>query len=166
MSGLMAPPASPLPRRATTTDNDWMRMVLEKCEDAVAHGEAPFAAAVVRDGELLSIEHNLTRSTKDPTTQAEVLAIRSAAEKLGSDDLTGATLYSSCEPSLMGFGAVHFARISRIVYGATIGDAALAGFEQLPIFASQLKLMGRSPVEIVAELMREQCVEVLAGARK
>ncbi len=140
-----------------------LRAVLERVADAVAHGEAPFGAAVVRDGEVLSLENNLVRSTNDPTAHAELLAIRTAAEKLGTSDLRGCTLYCSCEPCPMCFAAAHFAGISRVVYGATIGDAALAGYDQLPIFASQLKIMGRSPIEIVPEMLRNECVTQLTG---
>lgn len=140
-----------------------MNAVIERCREAISSGQAPFAAAVVRDNELLSCEHNLVEAMHDPTAHAEILAIRAAAEKLGTPDLSGCTLYTTCEPCPMCFAAAHFARLSRIVYGATIGDAALAGFDQLPVFASQLKLMGRSPIELTAEYLRESCVSLLTG---
>lgn len=154
-------PVLMVPRRSTQGDPDWMQTVLARCAEAVAAGEAPFAAAIVRDGELLAVEHNLVHATLDPTAHAELLAIRSACEKLGTPELTDCTLYCSCEPCPMCFAAAHFAHISRVVYGATIGDAALAGYGQLPIFASQIKILGRSPIEIVPELLREECVSVL-----
>lgn len=140
-----------------------MLQVINRCREASAAGHAPFAACVVRGSDLLSCEHNLVEALHDPTAHAEVLAIRGAAEKLGSHDLSECTLYATCEPCPMCFAAAHFARIARIVYGATIGDAALAGFDQLPVFASQLKLMGRSPVELTAEYMRDDCVALLTG---
>jgi len=140
-----------------------MKTIIERCADAIDAGEAPFAAAIVRDDHIVSIEHNLCRSTGDPTAHAEILAIRSAAEKLGTQDFIGCTLYTTCEPCPMCFGAAHFAKVDRIVYGATIGDAALAGFGQLPIFSTQLKLMGRSPVDLTSEYLREECVALLTG---
>jgi tRNA(Arg) A34 adenosine deaminase TadA len=143
-------------RRHATGDSDFMQTLYERAAEAASNGELPFAAAIVRDGQLVSIETNLVRSMGDPTAHAEILAIRSAAEKLGAPTLTGCTLYCSCEPCPMCFGAAHFASITRIVYGATMGDAALAGFDQLPIFASQLKIMGRSTIEIVPEFQRER----------
>jgi tRNA(Arg) A34 adenosine deaminase TadA len=142
-----------------------MTAVLLRCSEAVDSGEAPFAAMVVREGEILSIENDLVRSTLDPTAHSQLLAIRSACEKISSPDLHGCTLYCTTEPCPMCFGAAFFARISRVVYGATIGDAALAGYDQMPIFASQLKTMARVDVEIVPELMREQCVALIREAR-
>lgn len=140
-----------------------MQRAIDRCKEAIAAGHAPFAACIVRDNDLLSCENNLVVAMHDPTAHAEILAIRAAAERLGTHDLDGCVLYTTCEPCPMCFTAAHFARISRIVYGATIGDAALAGFDQLPVFASQLKLMGRSPVELTAELMRDACVAVMTG---
>lgn len=153
----------PSPRRTLQGDETWMQTVIERCAEAIDANEAPFAAAIVRDDQLISLEHNHCRSTGDPTAHAELLAIRTAAEKLGTTDLTGCTLFTSCEPCPMCFTAAHFAHVSRIVFGATIGDAALAGFDQLPIFSAQMKLMGRSPVELQAEYLREQCVALLTG---
>lgn len=153
-------------RRNTQGDLEFLRVVLDRVADATAHGEMPFAAAVVRDGELLALENSLVSSTRDPTAHAEVLAIRTAAEKLGTSNLLGCTLYCSCEPCPMCFGAAHYAGISRVVYSATIGDAALAGYDQLPIFASQLKIMGRSPVELVAEMLRDESVALLTSGNR
>lgn len=153
-------------RRSNQGDPDFLRLVLERVVDATAHGEQPFAAAIVKDGEVIACEHNLVASMQDPTAHAELLAIRTAAEKLGTPNLAGCTLYCSCEPCPMCFSAAHFAGVSKLVYGATIGDAALAGFDQLPIFASQLKIMGRSPIEIVAELLRDECVALLSAGNR
>jgi tRNA(Arg) A34 adenosine deaminase TadA len=153
----------PTPRRNNQGDETWMQAVIRRCAEALESGEAPFAAAIIRDDQLISLESNLCRATGDPTAHAEVLAIRAAAEKLGTSDLSGCTLFTTCEPCPMCFSAAHFAHVDRIVYGATIGDAALAGFDQLPIFATQMKLMGRSPVDITSEYCREQCVALLTG---
>src|ERR1700761_4564673 len=117
-----------VPRK--TGDPDWMATVLERASEALSAGEAPFAAAVVKGGELLACEHGLVDSTGDPTAHAEMLAIRAAAEKMGPGALSGSTIYCSCEPCPMCFGAMHFAGLTRLVYGATIGDAAIAGFGQ------------------------------------
>lgn len=142
-------------------DEDGMRAVIERCSEAINAGEAPFAAMVVKDGEILSLEHDLVRSTQDPTAHSQMLAIRTACEKLGTKDLAGCTLYTTCEPCPMCFGAAFFTHVSRVVYGATIGDAALAGYDQMPIFASQLKTMARAEVELEAEVFRDQCVALL-----
>ena len=152
------------PRRSNQSgDPDWMKTVLEKCAEASSAGEAPFAAAIVQEGVLISCEYNLVSSTGDPTAHAELLAIRTAAEKLGTSILPGCTLYCSCEPCPMCFAAATFAKVDRVVYGATIGDAALAGFDQIPIFASQIKIMARLPIELVPELMRDESVALLTG---
>jgi tRNA(adenine34) deaminase len=95
-----------------------MTAALDAARDAAAAGEVPVGAAIVRNGEIIAIAANAPRRLNDPTAHAEILAIRAAAEKLGSDRLPGCTLYVTLEPCAMCAGAIALSRIERVVYGA------------------------------------------------
>ena len=75
-------------------------------------------AVVVRDGRVIATAHNRPRALKDPTAHAEILAIRAACSKLGQERLTGCDLYVTLEPCPMCAGAISFARIRRVYFGA------------------------------------------------
>ena len=112
-----------------------MRNAIELAEANVRAGRGgPFAAIVVKDGNLIAEGTNLVTSTNDPTAHAEVIAIRRACAVLGDFQLTGCELYTSCEPCPMCLGAIYWARPSRIVYGAFHSDAAGAGFDDQFIY--------------------------------
>jgi guanine deaminase len=104
------------------------------CE-GVAEGGGPFGAVVVRDGVILGEGRNNVVPGQDPTLHAEVVAIRAACAGLGTHDLRGATLYTSCEPCPMCLAATWWARISGIVYGNDRADAAAIGFDDAAIYA-------------------------------
>ncbi len=96
---------------------------------SVAAGGGPFGAVVVRDGRVLGEAANRVTLDADPTAHAEVLAIRAACSELGSHDLGGALLYTSCEPCPMCLAAAYWARIGRVVFASDRDDAAAAGFD-------------------------------------
>ena len=104
-----------------------MRLALQAAREAAARGEVPVGALVARGEEVLAIAANERESTGDPTAHAELLAIRRAAEALGSWRLVGCTLYSTLEPCPMCAGAAHAARISHLVYAAPDPKAGYAG---------------------------------------
>ena len=96
-----------------------MDMALEEARAAAARGEVPVGAVLVgADGAVLARAGNRTRELHDPTAHAEILVIREAAAKLGSERLTGADLYVTLEPCPMCAAAISFARIARLYYGA------------------------------------------------
>ena len=96
-----------------------MDLALSQARSAAARGEVPVGAVIVApDGRVLAAEGNRTRQRADPTAHAEMLAIRAAAAALGSERLTGSTLYVTLEPCPMCAGAIAAARIARLVYGA------------------------------------------------
>jgi guanine deaminase len=99
-------------------------------------------------------------ATTDITAHAEVNAIRLACKALNAIDLRGCTIYSSTEPCPMCFSAIHWAGMDKIFYGASIADAAAAGFNELSISNFDMKRLGQSRVEVVADLLREQAQEV------
>ena len=95
-----------------------MDLALKAAEKAGKSGEVPIGCVIVRDGEVIAAAGNRTRTDGDPTAHAEVLAIRQAAEKLGTERLTDCDLYVTLEPCTMCAGAISFARIRRLYYGA------------------------------------------------
>jgi tRNA(adenine34) deaminase len=96
----------------------FMELALEEARSAASRGEVPVGAVLVKDGEVLAQDGNRTLELNDPTAHAEVLVIRTACEKLDSQRLTGCDLYVTLEPCQMCSGAISFARIRRLYYGA------------------------------------------------
>lgn len=96
-----------------------MARALALAEQSAAAGEVPIGAVVTRKGEVVAEAHNEPRSTHDPTAHAEILAIRRAAEALGSERLTDCELWVTLEPCAMCAGAIVHARIDRLYYAAS-----------------------------------------------
>lgn len=95
-----------------------MELALEEARKAAARGETPVGAVVTCDGAVLSAAGNRTRELNDPTAHAEMLAIRMACEALGDERLVGCDLHVTLEPCPMCAGAISFARIRRLYFGA------------------------------------------------
>ena len=98
--------------------NRFMEQALDEARAAAARGEVPVGAVVVLDGTVIASAGNRTREQNDVTAHAEVLAIRAAAERIGSERLIDADLYVTLEPCTMCAAAISFARIRRLYYGA------------------------------------------------
>lgn len=96
-----------------------MAFALAEAEKAVAAGEVPIGAVVWKDGRVLAAAHNAPRALGDPTAHAEVLAIRAAAQAIGSERLDGCELWVTLEPCAMCAGAIAHARIARLYYAAS-----------------------------------------------
>ena len=96
----------------------FMAMALDEARAAGARGEVPVGCVIVRDGAVVASAGNRTLADRDPTAHAEIIAIRAAAASLGSERLDGCDLYVTLEPCAMCAGAVAFARIRRLYYGA------------------------------------------------
>ena len=135
-----------------------MRLAIRKAHQGILQGQSPFGACLVRSAEVVSCEHNVVWETIDITAHAEIHALRQACLKLGTIDLAGCAIYSTCEPCPMCFSACHWARISKIVYGANIRDAHAAGFRELQIANTRMRELGASPIEIVGDFLREEAV--------
>lgn len=120
----VSPPVSPMQR------------ALQEARAAAARGEVPVGAVILGpEGEVLAAAGNRTLEEKDPTAHAEILAIRAAARALGSERLTGCDLYVTLEPCAMCAGAISFARIRRLYYGAE--DPKGGGVDHGPRFFTQ-----------------------------
>ena len=96
-----------------------MALALAEARKAVAAGEVPVGAVVVREGEVIAAAHNAPRSLLDPTAHAEMLAIRQAAQVLGSARLEGCELWVTLEPCAMCAGAISHARLARLYFAAS-----------------------------------------------
>src|SRR3569623_962759 len=96
----------------------FMDQALDEARQAAARGEVPVGCAIVRDGVRVATAGNRTLADRDPTAHAEMLASRAAAQKLGSERLTGCDLYVTLEPCTMCAAAISFARIRRLYFGA------------------------------------------------
>ena len=92
-----------------------------------SHG-GPFGAFIVKDGKIISTSHNEVLKSNDPTAHAEINAIKKASKKLQNFDLSGCEIYTTCMPCPMCMGAIRWANISTIYYGATSEDADMIGF--------------------------------------
>jgi len=103
-------------------------------ENIESSNGGPFGAVIAKDGNIIAEGVNEVTGRADPTAHAEVVAIRRACQKLGSYDLAGCTLYTSCEPCPMCLGAIYWARLDAVYYAATRSDAARAGFDDALIY--------------------------------
>ena len=105
------------------------RAIALSMENARSANGGPFGAVVVKDGRIVGEGSNQVTTSVDPTAHAEVMAIRAACRTLGTFDLAGAVIYTSCEPCPMCLAAILWARIDRMVYACSRADAAAAGFD-------------------------------------
>lgn len=116
------------------TKEELMRRAIELSIENVAAGGGPFGAVIARDGEIVATGVNRVTPDCDPTAHAEVSAIRAAARKLGTFDLSGCEIYTSCEPCPMCLGAIYWAHLDRMYYGNNKHDAAAIGFDDAFIY--------------------------------
>lgn len=120
-------------------DAKFMMMAIKLSEDNIDTGGGPFGAVIVQDGKVIATGTNRVVPDADPTAHAEVMAIRNACAALGTFQLKGCTVYSSCEPCPMCLSALYWAGVSRICYGNTKDDAKAIDFDDSFIY-DQLEL--------------------------
>ena len=109
--------------------NEYMKVAKELAEENLTiNAGGPFGACVVKDGEIIGRGSNKVISENDPTAHAEINAIREACKNIGSYDLSGCELYTSCYPCPMCLSAIIWANIKKVYYGNTKEDAAEIGF--------------------------------------
>ena len=112
----------------TEADIRFMQEAIRLATESVERGGGPFGAVIVKDGEVVAAGANRVTLDIDPTAHAEVSTIRLACKKLNTFDLSGCTIYTSCEPCPMCLAAIYWAHLDRIFYSGTRKDAAAAGF--------------------------------------
>ena len=130
-----------LPEITNISDEDrkFMKMAIELSIENIDEGGGPFGAIIVRNGKLIAKGSNRVVPNNDPTAHAEVVAIRNACRELQTFDLSGCTVYASCEPCPMCLSALYWAGIERICYANTKRDAAAISFDDSFIY-DQLRL--------------------------
>ena len=146
-------------------DRRYMQAALDACRRGIDAGQSPFGACIVLHGQILVATHNHVRLHTDATAHAEVHAIRCACQSLGDIHLPGATIYTTTEPCPMCFTAIHWARLDRIVYGATVDDARSFGFNELQISNEKMKTLGISGVQITPHFMRNEALALFVQWR-
>ena len=143
------------------TDEIFMKEAVRLSRSAVANGNEPFGAVLVKDGEIVFTNENQIYTKNDPTFHAEMGLIRRFVEETGVTDLSSYTLYSSCEPCFMCSGAMVWTRLGRLVYGAS--DIELC--EILGVVGSECSktvfLNSGAATRVTAGVLREEAIAVL-----
>ncbi|HMJ01429.1 MAG TPA: tRNA adenosine(34) deaminase TadA [Conexibacter sp.] len=140
-------------------DEYFMRLALREAESAMEHDDVPIGAVVVHDGEVLATGRNERELRQDPSAHAELLALRAAAERLGTWRVLDSVLYVTLEPCAMCAGAIVLARVPRVVFGAWDPKAGAAG-SVLDVLAEP-KLNHRPDVS--GGLLAEDCGALLSS---
>lgn len=144
----------------TDLDKALMRRAIKLAREGVASGlGGPFGCVVARDGVVIGEGNNRVTSTNDPTAHAEVVAIREACKTLGTFQLDGCVIYTSCEPCPMCLGAIYWARPERVYIACTRDDAANAGFDDAFIYDELNKDLDDRKVPCHV-LLRDEGIEV------
>jgi guanine deaminase len=137
-------------------DNPFMARAIQLAIENVRSGRGgPFGAVIAKGGNLIAEGANQVTSTYDPTAHAEILAIRSACAKLGTFDLHGCEIFTSCEPCPMCLGAIYWARLSRIYFASAAADASNIGFDDSLIYREIAQPLTHRTIPMV-QMMREE----------
>lgn len=141
---------------STPSPPDFLHEAIEMAVQNVTAGQGgPFAALIVRDGEVIGRGTNVVTTINDPTAHAEVTAIRRACNAENHFELSGCTLYATCEPCPMCLGAAYWARLDCIYYAATREDAADAGFDDNHIYEELSKPPPERRIPMEQQLQNE-----------
>lgn len=141
------------------TNDELMREAIRLSEENVANGGGPFGAVIARGGEIIATGVNRVTASNDPTAHAEVSAIRRAAQALGTFNLAGCEIFTSCEPCPMCLGAIYWARLDRVYYANTKVDAKAAGFDDSFIYDELALPRDRRKLPSVP-MMRNEAIKV------
>ena len=147
--------------KTTEADIHFMREAIRLADESVANGGGPFGAVIVKDGEVIAGASNRVTLDNDPTAHAEVNAIRQACRQLGTFDLKGSVIYTSCEPCPMCLGAIYWAGIDRIYYANTREDAAAADFADDFIYDELGKSLEERTLPIIP-LLRDEALHTFS----
>jgi len=116
------------------THEKYLQKSLDIALESVGNGTGPFGCVIVKDGKIIAKGHNQVTELHDPTAHAEIQAIRHACDFLGSHQLDGCTLYSSCLPCPQCLGAIYWARPEKVFYANSAEEAAAIGFDDSFIY--------------------------------
>ena len=136
----------------------FMRKAIALSIENVSNGGGPFGAVIVKDGRIIATGVNGVTRHNDPTAHAEVSAIRKASKKLGTFDLAGCDIYTSCEPCPMCLGAVYWAHFDKMYYGNTKTDAKNIGFDDSFIY-DEIDLKPEKRKVKTVQLLAEEAIK-------
>ena len=139
-------------------DKKFMRKAIALSIQNIEKGGGPFGAVIVKDGKVIATGVNRVTKNTDPTAHAEVTAIRKASKKLGTFDLAGCDIYTSCEPCPMCLGAVYWAHLDKMYYGNTKADAKNIGFDDSFIY-DEIELKPEQRRLITTQLLSNEAIE-------
>ena len=140
-----------------SSDELFMRAALEQAREALDRGEVPIGAVLVKDGAIICRTHNSPITLCDPSAHAEMLALRSAGQRLNNYRLTGTELYVTLEPCVMCIGALVHARVKRLIFGARDPKAGAAG----SVFDLTRNEKLNHVIDVTAGVLAEECGELL-----
>ncbi len=136
----------------------YMRMAIELSEYNVKQGVGgPFGAVIVKDGMVIARSANKVVQQNDPTAHAEIAVIRLACQELGTYNLEGCVIYTSCEPCPMCLGAIYWAKIDTIYYGNTKTDASAIGFDDHFIYEELERPLNQRKL-LSVQLLRDEAL--------
>jgi guanine deaminase len=151
------------PEPMTEDQKKFMAEAIQLARQNITSGNGgPFGAVIVKDGKIIAKGSNHVTTWNDPTAHAEVVAIREACHTLGSFQLDGCEIYTSCEPCPMCLGAIYWARPDKVYFAAGKEDAADAGFDDHFIYR-ELDLHPASRSIPATQMMRDEAVDVFAN---
>lgn len=139
----------------TEEKNIFMREAIRLSTENVKQGGGPFGAVIVKDGKMIAAGVNKVTLLHDPTAHAEVNAIRAACTALGTFDLTGCEIYTSCEPCPMCLGAIYWAHLDKIYYANTKEDAKNIDFDDAFIYNEMALPIGERRLQAIPMLRNE-----------
>ncbi|MDL2224262.1 nucleoside deaminase [Bacteroidales bacterium OttesenSCG-928-M06] len=137
---------------------EMMRKAIQLSITSINNGGGPFGAVITKNGKEIASGYNQVTIKNDPTAHAEVTAIRLAAEKLNTFDLSGCEIYTSCEPCPMCLSAIYWARIDKLYYGNTKTDAKAIGFDDSFIYEQIILPEDQRSIPIV-KMFRNEALE-------
>ena len=137
---------------------DLMDLAIAKAREGIAAGQSPFGCAIARGDEVLAVSHNIVWATTDITAHAEINALREACRTARQILLEGAVVATTCEPCPMCMAALLWARVATVYYGATIEDAAAAGFHEVHLSAVEMTAHSGHRLDLVPDVRRPECV--------
>ena len=142
-----------------------MRQAIKLSIDNIDNGGGPFAALIVRNGEVIASAANSVTNDNDPTAHAEVNVIRKASKKLKTFDLSDCEIYTSCEPCPMCLGAIYWSGIQTVYYGNNKQDAADINFDDKFIYQELDKSIGQRKVKFEQLLPDEAKIAFINWAK-
>ena len=150
----------------TEKDKEFMREAIRLSMNSVETGGGPFGAVIVKDGRIIAGTSNSVTIDNDPTAHAEVNCIRKACKALGTFDLSGCDIYTSCEPCPMCLGAIYWAHLDRIFYANNRKDAAEIDFDDDFIYEEIAKPLGDRKTPVIPILRNEALAVFTAWKEK